>query len=127
MTYPDGHQFSYIFDKIVLPLNLLIDGSDDTVTGDPETDKALAEFDFLADESKPELSDNDTPSRGITTPESQGTVLNSLRCTVTSRDGRFEFECMNLDLLLFIPQHLSVVFLEHHSDNSQSPNVSGST
>lgn len=39
------------------------DGLDETIVGDPETDKALAEFDFLADETKPEISENDTQTR----------------------------------------------------------------
>lgn len=47
----------------VLSLNFNIDSLDETIVGDPETDKALAEFDFLADETKPEVSENDTQTK----------------------------------------------------------------
>jgi hypothetical protein len=39
------------------------DGFDETVIGDPETDQALAEFDFLADENKSDISDNDSQNK----------------------------------------------------------------
>ena len=39
------------------------DGFEETVIGDPETDQALAEFDFLADESKSDISDSDSQNK----------------------------------------------------------------
>ncbi|XP_028398527.1 striatin-like isoform X2 [Dendronephthya gigantea] len=39
------------------------DGFEETVIGDPETDQVLAEFDFLADENKSDVSDNDSLSK----------------------------------------------------------------
>ena len=39
------------------------DGFEETAIGDPETDQALAEFDFLADENKSDISDNDAQSK----------------------------------------------------------------
>ena len=44
-------------------LNVFLDGFDETVIGDPETDQALAEFDFLADENKSDISDSDSQSK----------------------------------------------------------------
>ena len=38
------------------------DGFEETAIGDPETDQALAEFDFL-DENKSDISDNDAQSK----------------------------------------------------------------
>lgn len=46
------------------------DGFDETAIGDPEADKALAEFDFLADETKTENAENDVqPKEAIITVE----------------------------------------------------------
>ncbi|CAB4022537.1 Hypothetical predicted protein, partial [Paramuricea clavata] len=39
------------------------DDFDETVIGDPETDQVLAEFDFLADENKSDISDNDSQNK----------------------------------------------------------------
>lgn len=42
---------------------LYTDGFEDTIIGDPEADQVLAEFDFLADENKSDISDVDVQSK----------------------------------------------------------------
>jgi hypothetical protein len=44
-------------------MSVFTDDFDETVIGDPETDQALAEFDFLADENKSDISDNDSQNK----------------------------------------------------------------
>lgn len=51
---------------------LYTDGFEDTIIGDPEADQALAEFDFLADENKSDISDIDVQSKEPV--KDQGTV-----------------------------------------------------
>ena len=41
----------------------VLDGLEETIIGDPEADQALAEFDFLAEENKSDISDNDLQNK----------------------------------------------------------------
>ena len=41
----------------------VLDGLEETIIGDPEADQALAKFDFLAEENKSDISDNDLQNK----------------------------------------------------------------